>query len=476
MVGFLIAGMICLSFNLLSVDLARGEEPVGWRADGKGQYPQATPTLHWTDLHNQVWSSTMPAAGNATPVLVKDRLFLCAEPSTLLAVDCYTGQILWQHANDYVDLLGDEAWTKVEDELKGKQPEIRQLNGIAQQIWMLQQQLQQSPQNADKLKAQLARLTTQRQQLKDAIGPALNYSLPPTHSALGYTSATPVSDGEHVYVVFGTGLVACYDLDGQRRWLRLVERPDNPNGHTASPVLVDGHLLVHFNNLIALDPATGAERWRAGSAARWGSTVVSRIGGESVAFTPSGDAVRVKDGQVLARELGDATFSTPIIQGQRMYFVDQEVKAVALPTGLEAGQLEAKTLWSVQLPKDRYCASPLFHEGLLYAVTQGGVLTALNAENGAVLYQEKLPVGGRVSPSITLGGQWIYVGDEAGRMQVLQPGREFKVLTENLLEPHRASPVFARQRMYLRALKTLYCIGGDWAPPAPGEVRASPVF
>ena len=39
----------------------------------------------------------------------------------------------------------------------------------------------------------------------------------------GEAAPTPVSDGQHVYVLFGTGVAACFDLDGNRKWTTVVD-------------------------------------------------------------------------------------------------------------------------------------------------------------------------------------------------------------------------------------------------------------
>ena len=43
-------------------------------------------------------------------------------------------------------------------------------------------------------------------------------NFPETHGDNGQATPTPVTDGRHVYVLFGTGVAACYDLDGNRQW------------------------------------------------------------------------------------------------------------------------------------------------------------------------------------------------------------------------------------------------------------------
>ena len=58
----------------------------------------------------------------------------------------------------------------------------------------------------------------------------------------------PVSDGEHVYVTFGQGQVACYDLAGSKRWQKLVlpDKVMQRGGRSmfySSPALIGGKLI-----------------------------------------------------------------------------------------------------------------------------------------------------------------------------------------------------------------------------------------
>ncbi len=87
------------------------------------------------------------------------------------------------------------------------------------------------------------------------------------------TGSTPTSDGDNVYAVFGTGIVASYTLDGTLNWMKFIEAPGNQ--HCASPILIDGKLIVHLHNLIALDAMTGEILWKAETGARNGSPSLS---------------------------------------------------------------------------------------------------------------------------------------------------------------------------------------------------------
>jgi len=66
---------------------------------------------------------------------------------------------------------------------------------------------------------------------------------------------------------------------------------------------------------------------------------------------------------------------------------------------------------------------------------------------------------GSAYTSITLAGGMLFAGNESGKMAVIQPGRDFKVLAINTLDRFRTTPVFEGDRMYLRTAKFLYCIG-----------------
>ena len=92
----------------------------------------------------------------------------------------------------------------------------------------------------------------------------------PTHRTNTYASDTPVTDGQRVYAYFGMTGVFCYDLDGQLIWTKdLGSYPMAMGwGTGSSPVLADNCLILQCDNekasfLVALDKATGEEKWRA---------------------------------------------------------------------------------------------------------------------------------------------------------------------------------------------------------------------
>lgn len=83
-------------------------ETIGWRHDGTGTFPDATPPTNWSEDEGVVWKTAMPGKSNSSPVLSGDRIFVCSEPDILLCLDGNSGQILWQHDNPVVDLLAED--------------------------------------------------------------------------------------------------------------------------------------------------------------------------------------------------------------------------------------------------------------------------------------------------------------------------------------------------------------------------------
>lgn len=282
-----------------------------------------------------------------------------------------------------------------------------------------------------------------------------------THETNGHSSASPVSDGTVVAAVFNNGMAVCYDLDGKLKWSKFIAKPGHGWGSCSSPLIYQDKVLVHFANMTALDLATGNTVWTAPKTDwHWGTPVITRVGEVDVVVTAAGDIIRLSDGKVLVPKLMGLEYNAPIIQGGVAYFISQQgSKAFTLsPKGEDS--VEAKVLWTAKLKQDRYYASPLFNDNLVYGITQGRNLSIVNAADGKLAAEKTLDLGGGcVYPSIALAGKYIFVSIDGGTTLVLEPGPEMKQVAKNSLETFRSSPVFEGKRMYIRGYKNLWCIG-----------------
>ncbi len=448
---------------------AWGQSPLGFRTDGTGRYPDAKPPLEWGPEKNVVWKIKL-SQSNAIPVILGDKLFTCAEPCVLLCVHKTDGKILWQKESSYKELVlteKEKALFEVErqkGEALRKQRSVLDKEGSILRKMLkegsapkeeIDQKLKLLKDQTDKLEAQRLELTTWNRYLEPGKGSG-NY-----HPTGGYSSPTPVTDGKHVYVLFGNGLAACYDLDGNRQWLKLIEHPTAAYGHGASPVLVHDKLLVHFSDLVALNTKDGSEAWRVKIPPSHGTAMHARLGEVDVAIHPQGQVIRVRDGAILAKNLGNTGPNSPLVQDGKVFFVAGQVRGYALPTSMEI-PTKWDPLWKgTRLNGGGYWfPSPILHDGLIYALSASSIFSVVDAHTGKLVYDKRLDFGGGESyPSITLAGDRLYVSSDNGTTLVLEPGREYKELARNALEPFRSSLVFEGKRMYVRTTKGLWCIG-----------------
>jgi len=376
---------------------------VGWRVDGTGRAPDTEPPTAFSPTENVVWKTPLPAWSNASPTIVGDRIFVCAEPDILLALDKTTGKILWQAASP----LGGDGRAGGGKRIK-------------------------------------------------------------THKENGYSSPTPASDGERVYVSFGNGVIVAHDLDGKRVWAHFVEPPKHPWGHCASPLLVGGKLIVHHKTLKALDAATGKVLWKQDKEAwvdvrkkKWGSPVAAKIGDVDVIVSAWGRVIRAEDGAVLFEPLGNIVFNSPLVHDGVVYlFQKKGARAIRLPDSVDG---KPEILWNTPVVKERFYASPLFHEGRVYAISQGGSFSAFDAKTGRELFRQKLTLGKNINSaysSVTLGGDKIYLMGMNGSILVVEPGDTYRQIAATKVEKElRSNPVFEGTRMYVRAPSGLYCFG-----------------
>ncbi len=88
------------------------------------------------------------------------------------------------------------------------------------------------------------------------------------HRVNSAATPTPVSDGERVYVYFGSIGLLCYSASGgEVQWERLFPIPRNTFGTAASPILADGKLIFisdanEGSFLEAIDPEMGDTIWK----------------------------------------------------------------------------------------------------------------------------------------------------------------------------------------------------------------------
>jgi len=295
---------------LKAIPIAAEERVIGWRTDGTGRYPKVSPPTHWSDAKNVVWRTSLPGKGYGAPIVVGDRIFAVSEPAELLCLRLSDGAVVWQRTHTAFDLFGEEKAQEIEEEY----------TALHERRKLLQHQLRDARREGSAPTGELDRLAAAIDAKNARLDELMDTYPPPIkRGGAGNAASTPVSDGQSVYAAFGTGIVAAYDMNGERQWIRFVEASRLGFGHASSPVLVDGKLIVHFEDLVALDATSGEELWRLELPARHATPIVTRIEDVDVVVTPAGAIVRASDGKALTERAFSVSECSPIVEGRVIY-------------------------------------------------------------------------------------------------------------------------------------------------------------
>jgi outer membrane protein assembly factor BamB len=299
-----------------------------------------------------------------------------------------------------------------------------------------------------------------------------------------YASASPVTDGERLYVSFGSQGLYAYDLAGEPLWsfdpgVRLEMR--NAFGEGLAPV-VAGEALVQVCDqerdsfVFAVDRRTGKELWRVprDEPSTWATPLVTSFDGELQVVTSGARRTRSYDpatGELLWQGGGAGLNAIPAVQRwQDLVLVMsgfREAKILALRPGPNGGA-DQPVAWSAT-KGCAYTASPVLADGLLYTVTDRGLISCFDAASGEALYlEQRLPRGSELKASPIAAGDFLYVPTEAGEVHLVKLGPELVVERTNTLsgETFIASPAAAGGALYLRGLTHLFCLA---EPPRSGE-------
>ena len=104
--------------------------------------------------------------------------------------------------------------------------------------------------------------------------------------------------------------------------------------------------------------------------------------------------------------------------------------------------------------------SPLELDGRVYAVTNGGIVTALEAKTGKLIYRARLGAGGGYFSSPVAADGKVYFASAEGVISVVAPGEQLNVIARNDLgEPIYATPAIVDNKIYVRTSGHLYAFG-----------------
>jgi len=319
------------------------------------------------------------------------------------------------------------------------------------------------------------------------------------HEISSPAGSTPVTDGERVYVYFGSyGLIA-YDFNGNQKWERQLPLPENPYGAVASPILVGDLLVVNHQGkeayLLALNRRDGQTVWKTDRSQfqyGWSSPVYWRHDGIDEIVVLGGDfkpnqrlmAYNLKDGaeRWWVGGLPPCGKSTPVIGGGMLFFAapdiiletaaekrnperaaqiyaNNQARVMAVRPGSKGELTQTEIAWSERKGVPGV-PSPLYYNGRLYTIQNGGIVYSRVANTGELVYTGRIGAAGYYYSSPVAADGRIYISSEEGVVVVLDAGAELKVLATNRLDGAiLATPALVDENIYVRTENQLYAFG-----------------
>ncbi len=286
---------------------------------------------------------------------------------------------------------------------------------------------------------------------------------PKVSTDTGLAAPSVATDGSCVCVLFATGDVAGYDLDGNLLWAKNIGVPDNHYGHSSSPILYKSRLFIQFDTnrgsrLMALNASNGEKIWETTRNVKisWASPILAMIGGKMQVILSADPVVAGYD-----TDSGKELWTVECLFGE-------VGPSPAYSDGLVfAGQEYAKfaaidpTVPKIVWESDEYLpevSSPVASGGLVFLATSFGVLACYDAKTGTKYWENESPSGYYSSPVIAENK--LYALDLQGNMLIFEVSKEKKVVGECPLgEKATTTPAFSDGRIYIRGDNNLYCIG-----------------
>jgi outer membrane protein assembly factor BamB len=287
----------------------------------------------------------------------------------------------------------------------------------------------------------------------------------------GYTAPTPAADGERVYVLFGSAVLAALDFDGKLLWRKEIVPHDFDVAIGISPVLYKDYILLQGDQVgrssrwMAFDRKSGALAWerkRPEAGFCHSTPVLAKVGERTqllTAFSGGLQGVDPDNGTVLWWCSGAGDTVSPVYAEGLVYCdTGRNSPGIAVePTGSGDVTSTLRKWRNERMPGG--FGSPVVVDGLLYKVCDGGVLKCWRMKDGTEVASVRLAgAEPAASPLVTADG--LVYAASAGRSYVLKPGPKPEVLgTGDLGDPSQASPAAAGGRLFLKGRKYLWCVG-----------------
>ena len=435
----------CFALSICPHCYLSAQDWMQWRGPlMTGEAPDGDPPISWSEKENVEWKTSLDGLGHSSPVVANGRVFLTFareigqpfEPRPDTAPGAHDNKLVSSEfefvAAAYSLSDGKQLWEKV-----------------------------------------------------------LHKAIPHegAHISGSLASASPVTDGKHVWFFFGSYGLYCLDFQGVTKWKKNLGKMNTKHGHGegATPVLHQDILAVNWDHegqsyTVALNKNDGEEIWKneRDEVTSWSSPIVVEEAGQQqliVAGTTRIRAYELETGNIIWQcgGMSQNIVASPVAADGMVFVGSSYEKRQMLGIRLKGAKGDITStdhvVWS-RTARTPYVPSLLLVEGHIYFLRHyQGIMSRVAANNGEEpsgpfrihsmneIYASPVAANGR-----------IYITDRSGTTAVLSTDPAPKDFGVNRLNDRfSASAAIVGKRLILRGEKNLYCIANAKAKALPND-------
>ncbi|WP_047812717.1 PQQ-binding-like beta-propeller repeat protein [Rhodopirellula islandica] len=442
-----------------------------WRGpDSSGAALESNPPTTWSESENILWKIDVPGVGSSTPIVLGDRVYVSTAVKTERMVEgAGSSEAPAEASQEAAPPRGNRraGGGRPEGGRGGPERGGRGRGGRGGEA---------KPTNYHDFMV----IAYDRTDGKEIWRTSLTQEVPHEagHNTNTLASASPITDGEKLYMSFGSRGVFCLDLDGKQLWSVDLGQMQTRNqfGEGSSPAVHNSTLVVPWDHegesfIVALDAATGDEKWRQSrdEQTTWSTPLITEYEGRTQVITNGSKRVRSYDlatGELIWECGGQAGNPIPspvrfednviVMTGFRGYAI------YSIPLSAKGDITDSDVITWIEEDAAPYVPSPVLYKGQLYFVkANNGVLVSRQAKTGElVIDQTRLPDIASVYASPVAAADRVYFTGRDGTTLVLRHGNELEAIATNKLDDEiDASAAIVGDQIFLRGKSHLYCIG-----------------
>jgi outer membrane protein assembly factor BamB len=294
----------------------------------------------------------------------------------------------------------------------------------------------------------------------------------PEHT--GFAAATMATDGQRVYAIFANGDLAAFNFEGRQLWAKNLGVPKNSHGHASSLATWMDRVIVQYDQgdseqnaskLFAFDGLTGRVVWQRSRpvGVSWATPIVIEAANKHQIITlsiPWLIAHAADTGAEIWRADGFSgeVAPSPIYAGGLVLAISPYDRMFAFKPDGKGEVTETHLAWVVEEGDIPDITTPASNDELVFILSTPGTMACYDLQEGAKQWEHEFETEFNASPSLV--GRNLFLVTTKGEVIVIEAAREFRELARsNLGEKVYASPAFAGNRVFVRGLEHLYCIG-----------------